>query len=62
LVICTPSREWSHPASPCTGEAGWRAIELRHANWVEIVLGGDAEDADHFISPDERVQIAIARQ
>jgi arylsulfatase A-like enzyme len=31
-------------------------------NWVEIALGEDAEDADHFISPDERVQIAIARQ
>jgi arylsulfatase A-like enzyme len=31
-------------------------------NWVEIALGEDAEDADHFISPDERVQIAVARQ
>jgi arylsulfatase A-like enzyme len=31
-------------------------------NWVEIALGEDAADADHFISPDERVQIAIARQ
>jgi arylsulfatase A-like enzyme len=31
-------------------------------NWVEIALGDDAEDADHFISPDERVQIAMARQ
>ena len=31
-------------------------------NWVEIALGEDAEDADHFISPEERVQIAMARQ
>jgi arylsulfatase A-like enzyme len=31
-------------------------------NWVEISLGEDAEDADHFISPHERVQIAMARQ
>jgi arylsulfatase A-like enzyme len=31
-------------------------------NWVEIALGDDAADADHFISPDERVQIAMARQ
>jgi arylsulfatase A-like enzyme len=31
-------------------------------NWVEIALGEDAEDADHFIAPEERVQIAIARQ
>jgi arylsulfatase A-like enzyme len=31
-------------------------------NWVEIVLGADAEDADHYVSPEERVQIAMARQ
>jgi arylsulfatase A-like enzyme len=31
-------------------------------NWVEIALGDDAEDADHFVSPEERVQIAMARQ
>ena len=31
-------------------------------SWVEIALGEDAEDADHFIAAEERVQIAIARQ
>jgi hypothetical protein len=31
-------------------------------SWVEIALGDDAEDADHFIAAEERVQIAIARQ
>ena len=35
---------------------------FEEVNWVEIALGEDAEDADHLISPDERVQIAIARQ
>jgi arylsulfatase len=30
--------------------------------WVEIDLGDDAEDADHLITPDERLSIAMARQ
>ena len=30
--------------------------------WVEIDLGEDAEDADHLITPDERLKIAMARQ
>jgi len=30
--------------------------------WVQIDLGEDAEDADHLISPEERLQIAMARQ
>jgi arylsulfatase len=29
---------------------------------VEIDLGEDAEDADHLITPDERLKIAMARQ
>ena len=31
-------------------------------NWVQIDLGDDAEDADHLISPEERLKIAMARQ
>jgi arylsulfatase A-like enzyme len=31
-------------------------------NWVQIDLGEDAGDVDHLISPEERVQIAMARQ
>jgi arylsulfatase len=31
-------------------------------NWVQIDLGDDAEDADHLISPEERLRIAMARQ
>jgi arylsulfatase A-like enzyme len=30
--------------------------------WVEIDLGDDAEDADHLITPEERLKIAMARQ
>jgi arylsulfatase A-like enzyme len=31
-------------------------------DWVQIDLGEDAEDADHLISPEERLRIAMARQ
>ncbi len=31
-------------------------------HWVRIDLGEDAEDADHYIDPDERFRIAMARQ
>jgi hypothetical protein len=30
--------------------------------WVQIDLGEDAEDADHLITPEERLRIAMARQ
>jgi arylsulfatase A-like enzyme len=31
-------------------------------NWVQIDLGSDAEDADHYISHEERLRVAMARQ
>jgi arylsulfatase A-like enzyme len=31
-------------------------------HWVQIDLGKDAEDADHFIAPEERIRVAMARQ
>jgi arylsulfatase len=30
--------------------------------WVQIDLGKDAEDADHLITPEERLRVAMARQ
>jgi arylsulfatase len=30
--------------------------------WVQIDLGDDARDADHLISPEERLRVAMARQ
>jgi arylsulfatase len=30
--------------------------------WVQIDLGPDAEDADHLITPEERLRVAMARQ
>jgi hypothetical protein len=31
-------------------------------NWVQIDIDKAAADADHFISPEERLKIAIMRQ
>jgi arylsulfatase len=31
-------------------------------NWVQIDLGKDSEDADHYISAEERMRVAMARQ
>jgi arylsulfatase A-like enzyme len=31
-------------------------------NWVQIDLGKDAEDADHYIDHEERLRVAMARQ
>jgi hypothetical protein len=31
-------------------------------NWVQINLGKDAEDADHYISPEERLRVAMTIQ
>jgi len=30
--------------------------------WVQIDLGDDAKDADHFVTPEERLRVAMARQ
>ena len=30
-------------------------------NWVQIDRGDDAKDADHYIDPDKRFRVAIAR-
>jgi arylsulfatase A-like enzyme len=31
-------------------------------DWVRIDLGDDAKDADHYVDPDERFRVAMARQ
>jgi arylsulfatase len=30
--------------------------------WIELDLGDDAEDPDHLITAEERLQVAMARQ
>jgi hypothetical protein len=53
----------SDTASPVSDDygAGDNAFTGR-VEWVQIDLGEDAEDADHLISPEERLRVAMARQ
>ena len=53
----------SDSATPVTDdiEAGKTEFTGR-VNWVEIDLGDDAADADHLITAEERLRVAMARQ
>ena len=53
-------RDTASPVSDdCTGET---SVFTGTVNWVQIDLGEDAEDADHLITPEERLKVAMARQ
>jgi arylsulfatase len=50
-------------ASPVSDD--YRGEESRFTGtveWVQIDLGADAQDADHLVSPEERLRVAMARQ
>jgi arylsulfatase A-like enzyme len=50
-------------ASPVSDDyAGEESVFTGTVTWVQIDLGEDAEDADHLITPDERLRVAMARQ
>jgi arylsulfatase len=50
-------------ASPVSDDyAGETSIFTGRVNWVQIDLGEDAQDADHLITPEERLRVAMARQ
>jgi arylsulfatase len=50
-------------ASPVSDDySGESSIFNGAVNWVQIDLGEDAEDADHLITPEERLRVAMARQ
>jgi arylsulfatase len=50
-------------ASPVSEDyAGEGSVFTGTVNWVQIDLGDDAEDADHLITPEERLRVAMARQ
>jgi arylsulfatase len=50
-------------ASPVSDDYdGESSIFTGTVNWVQIDLGEDAEDADHLITPEERLRVAMARQ
>ncbi len=53
----------SDSATPVSDDHGPTETEFTgRVKWVEIDLGEDAEDADHLITPEERLTIAMARQ
>ena len=53
----------SDSGTPVTDDLPVDELEFNgKVRWVEIDLGEDAEDADHLITPDERLKIAMARQ
>jgi arylsulfatase len=49
--------------SPVSEDYGPRGNEFTgEVNWVEIDLGEDAKDADHYIDPEERLRVYMAIQ
>jgi arylsulfatase len=53
----------SDTASPVSDDYGPTDNEFTGSVlWVQIDLGEDAEDADHLITPEERLRVAMARQ
>jgi arylsulfatase len=53
----------SDSGTPVSDDLGPRESRFTgRVRWVEIDLGDDAQDADHLITADERLTIAMARQ
>jgi len=53
----------SDTASPVSDDYGPADNEFTGSVlWVQIDLGEDAEDADHLITPEERLRVAMAPQ
>jgi arylsulfatase len=53
----------SDSATPVTDDLALDELEFNgRIEWVEISVGDDAADADHLISPEERLKVAMARQ
>jgi arylsulfatase len=50
-------------ATPVSSDYGPKDSKFNgRVRWVQIDLGADAEDADHLITPEERLRVAMARQ
>jgi hypothetical protein len=53
----------SDSGTPVSDDLGLRESRFTgRVRWVEIALGDDAQDADHLITAEERLSIAMARQ
>jgi arylsulfatase len=53
-------RDTASPVSDDYDAAG--SVFTGSVNWVQLDLGEDSEDADHLITPEERLRVAMARQ
>jgi arylsulfatase len=53
-------RDTASPVSDDYDAAG--SVFTGTVNWVQIDLGKDSEEADHLITPEERLRVAMARQ
>ena len=50
-------------ATPVSDDYGARDSRFNgKVHWVQIDLGKDAEDADHLITDEERLRVAMTRQ
>jgi hypothetical protein len=47
---------------PAGADDGESSVFTGAVNWVQIDLGEDAEDADHLITPEEPLRVAMARR
>jgi arylsulfatase A-like enzyme len=53
----------SDSGTPVTDDLGAEDTEFNgRVRWVQIDVGDDAEDADHLITAEERLRVAMARQ
>lgn len=53
----------SDSATPVSDDYGPKNSKFNgRVRWVQIDLGADAQDADHLITPEERLRVAMARQ
>jgi arylsulfatase len=53
----------SDGGTPVSDDLGMReSVFTGRVRWVEIDLGDDAQDADHLITAEERLRVAMARQ
>ena len=71
MATCRPRlavRAWRRPcncdsATPVSDDYGSvDSVFSGRVQWIQIDLGEDAEDADHLITAEERLRVAMARQ
>ena len=62
-TACTRhSLPWTLGTMPALDDDTWELYGPDDWTWVQINLGEDAKDADHYISAEERFRVPVARQ